>query len=189
MTETDDLLPATQRVVSRNYGRWSQADQEDLVSVVLEKYWKTFGEGGRPDNREAWLTTVAQNAARDLADQRARRLSDPFGDPPEAMETRPLASADLTDWLRAVKRSGPSAFAVRHDLLDKVLGLLDEADRDLIALKYLDGWPARDLAAEMGVGVAAVNQRLYRARRPLEAKLAGQPEMLAELRAAMPRMY
>ncbi len=189
MTETDDLLQATQRVVSRNYGRWSQADQEDLVSVVLEKYWKTFGEGDGPDNRGAWLTTVAQNAARDLADQRARRLSDPFGDPAEVMETRPLASADLTDWLRAVKRSGPSVFAVRHDLLDKVLGLVDEADRDLIVRKYLEGWAARDLAVEMGVGVDAVNQRLYRARRQLEAKLAEQPELLAELRSAMSRMY
>lgn len=60
----------------------------------------------------------------------------------------------------------------RRELVRKALGMLPPRDADLLALKYGEGWSARDLAGRLGVGIPAIEARLLRARRRLQAQLA-----------------
>ncbi|QEH38877.1 ECF RNA polymerase sigma factor SigE [Aquisphaera giovannonii] len=60
----------------------------------------------------------------------------------------------------------------RRDLVRIALERLHPRDADLLMLKYAEGWSARDLADRLGVGLAAVEARLHRARGKLRAELA-----------------
>ena len=59
----------------------------------------------------------------------------------------------------------------RRELVQKALQFLPPRDADLLALKYGEGWTARELAEKLGVGVPAIETRLMRARRRLRAQL------------------
>lgn len=59
----------------------------------------------------------------------------------------------------------------RRELVQKAMKLLPPRDADLLALKYGEGWSARDLAERLGVGIPAIETRLMRARRRLRAQL------------------
>jgi RNA polymerase sigma-70 factor, ECF subfamily len=59
----------------------------------------------------------------------------------------------------------------RRELVQNALRLLPPRDADILALKYGEGWSARELAERLGVGVPAIETRLLRARRRLRAQL------------------
>jgi RNA polymerase sigma-70 factor (ECF subfamily) len=59
----------------------------------------------------------------------------------------------------------------RREMVRDALGLLPPRDADLLALKYGEGWSARELAERLGVGVPAIEARLLRAKRRLRAQL------------------
>jgi RNA polymerase sigma-70 factor (ECF subfamily) len=76
--------------------------------------------------------------------------------PGEAPDPSPLA------WLLHDERREMVRDALRH---------LPPRDADLLALKYGEGWSARELAERLGVGVPAIEARLLRAKRRLRARL------------------
>ncbi|MDR3621257.1 MAG: RNA polymerase sigma factor [Paludisphaera borealis] len=59
----------------------------------------------------------------------------------------------------------------RREIVQNALRSLPPRDADLLALKYGEGWSARELAERLGVGIPAIETRLMRARRRLRAQL------------------
>jgi len=66
MTQIREVEHVTRRMVRHRFGGWSPADQDDLVSVVLEKYFKKWGRGPGPAPLGPWLKPVVRNAGIDL---------------------------------------------------------------------------------------------------------------------------
>ena len=83
----------------------------------------------------------------------------------------------------------PSMPAVGDAVINQVFGLLPPADADLLQRRLVDDVEPADLADELGISRAAVDQRVSRAKARLKAALAAQPELLAELRAGHPHIY
>jgi RNA polymerase sigma-70 factor (ECF subfamily) len=101
---------------------------------------------------------------------RARKLTDRYADrvqPTEADARTP----DALDWLLQDERRA----AVRV-----ALDRLAPRDAEILLLKYVEDWSYHQIAAHLGIGHAAVETRLHRARKRLRDELAAtSPSLVA----------
>ncbi len=68
-------------------------------------------------------------------------------------------------------------FAIRHDLLEEVLGQLDAADRAILLMKYQEEHSVKEIMEMLDLGESAVKMRIMRAReRALEIYRQRIPE-------------
>lgn len=114
----------------------------------------------------AWLWSVARNQ---LAAHRRRQTSRPTHVPIE----NPAAAAELA--ARMSESDFPDALAQRRELQDQLMLALTELPgdaQDLLIDHYFHGVTHDALAGRLGVGVRAVEGRLYRARQQLRERLA-----------------
>jgi len=135
------------------------SEAEDVVMEAFVKAVKVAGEFARLDNPEAWLRTVAVNAAR----SRWRRRR----------------------WLResapALDLSATTYADLEPDRLDLLAALrrLPSGQREVIGLHHLADLPVAEVAETLGIPVGTVKARLSRGRAALAHLLAGsdvQPE-------------
>lgn len=167
----------------RDFGL-SAEDCEDLLQEVLLKYVRAWPGDAEPDNVAAWLETVTARMITDRWRAERRRppvagLDDPGGDPYDAV-------ADVVERARSRQPSMP---AVGDAVIDQVFNLVASADADLLQRRLVEDVDPVQLADELGISRAAVDQRVSRARARLQAALFDQPELLADLRAAHPHVY
>lgn len=178
-----EALDTARRVARRRFGgSWSEAELEDLVSEVMIRYWVAFGEGPGPDSPQGWFTTAISNQATDMHRAHLRRPSIPTGD-------SVLAENWVDGWLGSVEHNGPGKLTASMHLIHEVLCLISVAGRELITMKYLDRRSTNEIAEATGRTPAAVSQALSRAKRELARALDGNPALLKELRAPMPRAH
>jgi RNA polymerase sigma-70 factor (ECF subfamily) len=158
------------------HGRWlrltvlarvgeRQAVEEVMQEVALAA---VAGQASLTDvaRLPAWLHRIAvrQCLLYRRKHGRSRRLLDQF-------QARATADgegggvSDPLDWLLREER-------VR--LVREALTRLASRDAELVLLKYAENWTARELATHLGVGIAAVEARLHRARERLRAELASR---------------
>ena len=137
-------------------------DAEDsLQDTFLAAYLKLDQFEGR-SQFSTWLTTIATNQA--LVCLRRRRSkallneevkqSDEGVFLPEAREPRPDAEKQLLSH---------EALTHFHDAITR----LRPKDREIICLLHIEEHSVREVAAELGLTVAAVKARIHRARRDL----------------------
>lgn len=96
----------------------------------------------------AWLFTIARNA---LADRYRRR--------------RPVLPLDAATEMEADREQDAESIVLRresHERLAALLGELDVASRDLIALRFAAGLSSQDIAAIVGKRPEAVRKQLSR---------------------------
>lgn len=163
-------IDAATTAASHLYARWSPADRDDLVQEVMLRFLRQWQDTTGPDNLEAWITTATRNAAIDLHRGDARRDRDRIAVASEALEE--------------IFSAGPrlSILVVNQKVMGSVLALLNQRDRELLQLRYLDNLPARDVAGKLGMRVNGVDQATRRAKQRLAEALANNPELLADLR-------
>ena len=180
--ESHELFELARPVVSRR-GRasgLSPEDREDLLQDVLAKYHSTWTVG-QPDNVEAWLETATRNAIVDrvrVAERRPAALYAEGSDDPLALAVAAMRSSLAT-----------SDQPVRASVVRKVFGMIPDSDAELMHQRYIQGGTAAELAAELGISVANLDQRTTRANRRLREALIDRPDLVAELRAPHPRVY
>lgn len=158
-TPTDPLAD-TGQLIRRVYGYvafriGAGPDAEDVTSEVFERalrYRASYDDGkGTPT---AWLLGIAQRCVDDALRRRAAAaLPEPEG-----------------------ARTGVDAEAIGRVALERALGELGERDRDLLALRYGVGLPAKQIARALGLKAGAVDVALHRARSRLSAALDGQAD-------------
>ncbi|NCD15980.1 MAG: sigma-70 family RNA polymerase sigma factor [Actinobacteria bacterium] len=183
--ETEALIAAAKPIVWR---RGYQAgltveDREDLLQDVLAKYLQAWPDDGRaPSNVAAWIETTTSHAIVDRvrADARHHPVDNHVGHGDDPVGT---ALAELRSTQFA------SASVVRRKLLRAIFALIPTEDADLLQLRYLHDRPAADVAAQLGITVANLDQRTTRAKRKLRTALEARPDLLAELRAPHPHVY
>jgi len=182
--ETEALIAAAKPIVWR---RGYQAgltveDREDLLQDVLAKYLQAWPGGQGPNNVAAWLETTTSHAIVDRvrADARHHPVDNRGGDGDDPVVT---ALAELRSTEQA------SVPVVRRKLLRAIFTLIPTEDADLLRLRYLHDRPAADVAAQLGISVANLDQRTTRAKRKLRTALEARPDLLQELRAPHPHLY
>lgn len=184
--DTRELLAvATPIVWRRGYqAGLSVEDREDLLQEVLMKYLQAWPDGQAPANVAAWFEIATANAIIDRARAEARRPAQthPHDD---GGEDDPVALAIAA--VRSTKQ--PSAVAIRHKLLRAIFTLIPAEDARLLLDRYVDGYPAARLAADLGITVANLDQRTTRAKRRLRDALEARPDLVKELRAPHPHVY
>ena len=117
----------------------------DAVQSAWAIAWKKLGSVRDPASIRPWLITVAVNEARKLLRKRGRRSEvEQLGDIPDQ-----YASVD------------PSTGVAMIDLIS-ALERLEPEDRTLIALRYMAGFNATEIASAIDARPDAVRQRLKR---------------------------
>jgi RNA polymerase sigma factor (sigma-70 family) len=118
---------------------------DDAVQAAWSVAWRKLGSLREPDRLRPWLVSVAVNQARDLLRKRRRRSE----------------AESSTDVSRVAGGIDP---ATGIDVLDALAAMdgLDPQDRALIAMRYIVGFDAVELAAATGMSPAGARQRLKR---------------------------
>ncbi len=94
---------------------------------------------------------------------RRRRLNDRYTEQARNRDAESLVEPDPLAWLLAQER---------RILIRQALGQLAPRDAEILLLKYTENWSYHQIAAHLGIGHAAVEARLHRARGRLRRELA-----------------
>jgi RNA polymerase sigma-70 factor (ECF subfamily) len=129
---------------------------EDAVAAAWSIAWRKLGSLHDPARLRAWLVSVAVNEARQLLRARRRR---------SLIEVR-VGRFDESGGL------DPGSMISSIDLRN-ALARLDPADRALVAMRYLAGFDATELAYATGRSPSGTRARLARVLHRLERDLAG----------------
>lgn len=139
------------------YRTGNRALAEDLLSETFERVLRSRQRfDPRRGSERRWIYTIALNLLRDQARRRAH-------------EARALqhvgAETDL-------EQADPGLSAVEHrDELQRALALLNDDEREAIALRFGGDLKLRDVARVLGEGESAVEGRIYRALGKLRDEL------------------
>jgi RNA polymerase sigma-70 factor (ECF subfamily) len=145
---------------------------EDVVSESMVRALERAESLREPAALRAWLHRIAERCTVDaLRDVR----EEPRDDVGEMVEARWRQDAFTVDAEAVVQRA-----ADREELLD-ALARLPAPIRSVLLLHDSEGWTSREIAAEFGLGVPAVKQRLRRGRMRLVSALATGYERRAAL--------
>jgi RNA polymerase sigma-70 factor (ECF subfamily) len=159
-------------------------DAEDLVQETFLRAWRHLGGFEGRSSLRAWLYRIATNACLDALDGRARRVLPADLRPPSGPEVDLPARTDVP-WLQpfpdrllepvAPPEHEPDAAIVGRETIElaflAALQHLPAAQRAVLILRDVVGWPAREAAAQLGLSVPAANSALHRARETLRAQL------------------
>jgi len=118
---------------------------EDATQMAWSVAWQKLGTLREPDRLRPWLVSVAVNQAKDLLRSRRRRAE---------IEV-------ATDASRVSGGIDPATGIERLDALEAMTHL-EPDDRALIAMRYVLGFDATELADALGMSPAGVRQRLKR---------------------------
>ena len=135
---------------------------DDVEDVAQQVFLKAYLGIKRFDQRAAFSTWLYKIAVNECWDYLRKR------------KVRPLVyEADLSeeqvsrlDGIVSSERPpvGANARAETRELLDRVLALLPEQDRQLLVLKEIEGFSVQELAEILHLNVNTVKVRLFRAR-------------------------
>lgn len=132
--------PAVRRYLRRLTGHAEVAN--DLTQDVYLRVVRSAGNYEPREREQAWLFRIARHVFLDHRKERSRRPQ-----PEEA----------------SVENAAAPAQAIRIDL-DAALERLDATDRDAFLLCEVGGLRYDEIASQLGLTVASVRSRIYRAR-------------------------
>lgn len=132
-------------------------DAEDAAQDALVRVWRAR-HACASAHPEAWMTTIARNAARSRGSSAAVRAS----------RERPHLDGEMPVDARAADQI---ATAPERLTVQGALSRLSPADRKLLSLRYEDDLTQIEIATRMGWPEGTVKVRLHRLRRRLAVEL------------------
>lgn len=148
-------------VLTRIFGTENLCIVEDVVQDAFVKAVQTWGFNGVPENPAGWLMAVARNKALDIV-----RRNHSFRH----------ISRELASQLEQVTEQQIEQLFLDHEIADSQLRMifacchpaLNEEDQVAMTLKVVSGFSASEIARALVMQEAAIQKRLYRARKALE---------------------
>ena len=154
----------------RMLGNFEEA--EDAVQETFLRAWRAREDLEHQQRLRAWLYKIATNACLDAIKRAGRRVPS-LGSFRDVPWLQPYPDA-LLEQLPAPGEE-PEAAVVQRETIElaflAVIQLLPPRQRAVLILREVLDWPAREVAALLDIGVAAVNSALQRARATLRAQL------------------
>ena len=133
----------------------SEPDARDATQEAFISAWQNL-PGLRDESRfDAWLNTVLANRCRDLLRQRGR-----------------VREIDLDG--TALRAPDPAPSALERTAVLAAFDRLSLADRQIMALYYLEDHPLEVVARRLGIPVGTAKSRLHAARNALRRALETQ---------------
>lgn len=143
-------------------------DVEDLTAATYERAWNARGRfSGTRGEALGWLLTIARNLVFDAHRRHLRR-----GSP-----------ADIEQVIVAASTPGPEDRAQTNEMariLWGLLGQLPERSREIVVLRYILGWPVKDIAEHLKMRYNTVSVTIYRTLNDLREAWPDDEELLLE---------
>ena len=130
-----------------------QDQAQDAVQAAWPVAWRKLDTLRDPERLRPWLMAIAANEARQQIRRRRRH---------------PVVEIDVADI--SSDRQDPAAGAALLDLA-AALRRLDPDDRALLALRYVAGFDAPEIAGALGLSASGVRSRLSRLIQRLRTEL------------------
>lgn len=148
-------------VLTRIFGTEHLCLVEDVVQDAFVKAVQTWGFKGVPENPAGWLMTVARNKALDIV-----RRNNNYRH----------VSRELAAQLEQVTEQQIEQLFLDHEIADSQLRMifacchpsLQQEDQVALTLKVVSGFSAAEIAKALVMQEAAIQKRLYRARKGLQ---------------------
>ena len=150
--------PALHRLVRRDVARATEADE--LVQEAFLHLHRSAADFRRGERLRPWLVTITLNLRRELARRRARKPESPLeldGRRDPSVHQPPVLEE------RDARRQ-----------IDRALGVLPDAQREVIELHWFAGLPFSEVAERVGASVSAVKVRAHRGYERMRAALRGE---------------
>ncbi|MCZ2148686.1 MAG: sigma-70 family RNA polymerase sigma factor [Bryobacterales bacterium] len=133
----------------------NREDAEDILIEALAKAFRSREELRDPESFRAWLAQIARRAYHRMRKQQAHH-------PTTGIDMLPPGIPELRS---AVLQPDEAAMEEELDLhLKRALDALPEMYREVYLLHDIEGMPAREVCARLGLSLPAVKSRLRRAR-------------------------
>lgn len=140
--------PALRAFLSRRFS--SLPDHDDLVQETYARLLR-LSDPERLVHARAFLFTTARNVAIDQVRRTLRTPVDPIDDRSEIALLEPaMGMAEALDG------------AQRHEAMLAALGTLPERCREVMLLRYVDGFSAQEIAAHLDLAPATVRVHLMK---------------------------
>jgi RNA polymerase sigma-70 factor (ECF subfamily) len=140
--------PALRAFLSRRFS--SLPDHDDLVQETYARLLR-LSDPERLVHARAFLFTTARNVAIDHVRRTHRTPVDPIDDTAEIALLEPaMGAAEVLDC------------AQRREAMLTALGTLPERCREVMLLRYVDGFSAKEIAAHLGLASATVRVHLMK---------------------------
>jgi len=154
-----------------NLARWllrNDQDAEDVTQEAIVRAFRFF-DGFNGDNPRAWLLTVVRNSAYTFMQQnRARELGTEFD---EVLHSEPASNGRSSET--------PEVLILRsaqQRLLNQAVEALPVEFREVFVLREMEGLSYKEIADVARIPIGTVMSRLSRARRQLQAAVAGREQ-------------
>ncbi len=154
---------------TRRMCRGDHADAEDVVQDTLLTATRQIHAFRGESSFSSWLYAIARSSC----SRRHRRALDKSG-VMVAMGDGQGTGSGSEDRLFASEDPGPESELARREtarMLDDALATLDEAAREVLVLRDVEGLTAPEVSHVLGISQEAVKSRLHRARAALRAAL------------------
>jgi len=138
-------------------------EAEDVLQQTFLSAWQNVAGFRGEASMRTWLLTIARNAA---VTRRARVAREPI-------DATPLDELGIRAGWGGPNPEQLAAAAEQRDRLAAALAGLAADEREVLTLRDLEGLPGDDVAAMLGLTVAAMKSRLHRARLRLAAAVRG----------------
>lgn len=152
---------------------------DDIVQETLLEAWSHLERLHAPAGFNAWIDEICRNVCRRFAQRRRRELrhdaqllrslsGEELGDDDEEQDLlTDFPDTETIDPLEELSRQDLVA------LLDRALGALPQASRQMVEMCYLLELPRSEVAARLGISSGTLDVRLHRTRRQLYRILHG----------------
>lgn len=144
-------------------------DVERARELAQETFIRVYVSRARFDVKRAfrpWVLRIARNLClNELKRKRAVAM--------ESLETYASTAREKTGELFRSSADGPDEMVMageREELLEEALASLDEESREIVALRFFEHLPAREIAEVIGSTEGAVRTRLHRILKSLRTK-------------------
>jgi RNA polymerase sigma factor (sigma-70 family) len=173
LTDQDGILTATRHRLARlAQARGIEPHAiDDVVQETLLEAWSHLERLHAPAGFHPWIDEICRNICRRAAHRREmdllRRVPLPSAAPEHGAGEDEI---DLFAHISAPNECDPFEELSRQDLmllLDRALGELPQATRQLVEMYYLHELPHTEVEARLGIASGALDTRLHRARRQL----------------------
>lgn len=175
LTDQDGILTETrQRLARLAQARGIELHAiDDVVQETLLEAWSHLERLHTPAGFHLWIDEICRNVCRRTAHRREMDLlrRAPLSAPVPDEEER-----DVLAHLPAPDAFDPFEELSRQDLfllLDRALGTLPQAARQIVELCYLRELPHAEVAERLGITSGTLDTRLHRARRQLRQIFSG----------------
>ncbi len=160
----DEIVQRHQTMITRCLFRFCpyQADLEDLVQDTFIKSFRKLGSWKATAPFENWLRKIAYNTGYDYFRKNSRN--------PASIATGNAEESELT--LERLTETVDQRHAYEMtEQAQKALALLNDDERQLLTLQYLEELPLGEIAELMGWGLSKTKVKSFRARKKLKKLL------------------